>query len=324
MGPVNFPQVLISTGYHSEQSTLCLLSSWVSLIQSENPDFLLCDYAPSAALAAAAIGVKYARIGTGYTVPPIDFFSRMRYCNNTSASREADEDARRVLSFVNRAFSEIGFKANLEEMVWKASTIDILRTVAAFDHYENRSGAYRYFGVWPSTISNCLPVFSAHGMRCFAYLKDFSAFPKLLRLVSDHVSEVILYSPNLSESSRAHLNRMRNVQISSVPIRLDQLAGTCDCVITNGGHNTTLYALSLGIPVAVVSTNGEQAITGEIAARNRVGTWVRVNQPSDFERFATSIPKLVDFCKKQQFTGHQFASVENPIAAISEAVYELM
>tara|TARA_R110002073_G_scaffold149534_3_gene303244 strand:+ start:1989 stop:3173 length:1185 start_codon:yes stop_codon:yes gene_type:complete len=292
-GCATFNQVMLSLGYHNAISCRALLQCWIELIRSECPSIVVTDFAPSAVIASHVLGFEFARIGTGYTVPPCnERISTMKFASAVAIKRiESDEE--KVNSRVSNALHELGFDAfpTLSQCYQKSSA-DILRTVQQFDHYSRRESGGHYVGAWSSSKQTRLPPTGEGPIRIFAYLKPFPNLRPFLQAIAQISSSFVVCADGIEDDDRR--------VDSSVPIKfvddkvdLSSLSSAFDLVITNGNQNTTLHSVLSGVPVGVVSLHEEQAITGRIVKSLGIGTWVRSQSPECFDAFASELSRAV-------------------------------
>jgi len=69
--PRSWPALLVSLGYAQAPWLTGAALAWAAILDSVQPDAVLCDYAPALMLACQALGVRYLEAGGGFCVPPI-------------------------------------------------------------------------------------------------------------------------------------------------------------------------------------------------------------------------------------------------------------
>ena len=68
--PSSLAEILLGCGYADRAWLAGALAEWMRLLRDWKPDLLVCDYAPTALLAARALGIKRVSLGIPFAVPP--------------------------------------------------------------------------------------------------------------------------------------------------------------------------------------------------------------------------------------------------------------
>src|SRR5690606_26061110 len=111
---------------------------WRGVMDLAEPDLVLADYAPTALLAAAYLGIPRLSIGNGFAVPPQRSpWPSIRPDANVSPSRLSAVEGQ-LDRQVAQAHNCLGWRASLRvrELF---SPVDLLDTFAELDHYGYRA-----------------------------------------------------------------------------------------------------------------------------------------------------------------------------------------
>ena len=132
--PLHHADALHNAGYDNALSLASLLTAWRTMFSLLKPDRVVCDYAPTARLAANTLGIETICIDNGFSMPPLsanphDPLPHVRM-SVTPAPGQLAESERRVLDVVNGAMDDLGcapleaFSCLFREKVWYRNWVD--------------------------------------------------------------------------------------------------------------------------------------------------------------------------------------------------------
>ena len=278
--PASIPDILTACGYRDAEMLGVLLDGWLALLRQWRPDLVVCDFAPTALLAARMLGLPRVTYGNGFFTPPrLDPLPAFRF-DEPVAPERLRESNDRILAIVNGALAARG-AAPLERLADQfEADEDFLCTFPELDHYASRPTS-GYWGPrfrfdrgrevqWPR----------GNGRRVIVYVKR--ALPQLDALI-DYLARstlrVLAYIPELEETRRARL-AAAHVVVTDRPMRLDGPIRDCELVISHGGEGMSGGAVTHGVPQIVTPSHYEQYLTARRVEQLGVGAWVAGNAPA--------------------------------------------
>jgi hypothetical protein len=253
----NFSEVLFNVGYGNHARLTAIALAWRELIALAKPDMVIADHAPTALLAARALGVKRVTIGTGFTVPPLAAPMPTTQPWTSIAPERLKRADESCLAAINATAEALG-APKLERVAdMFEGSLRVFGTFAELDHYGPRPGE-RYYGPISGARSN-LP---APSERCeiFSYFRaeypPFNTVYEALRRIGKPTLMVIPDAPpDLVAASRSEPVRVTRDQVD---LRL--LGSETKLVVTYGGHGTAARLLNAGLPLVLVPVQLEQAL----------------------------------------------------------------
>ncbi|QJR12150.1 hypothetical protein DSM104443_03235 [Usitatibacter rugosus] len=258
--PRSFAEVMVGAGYRDPVTFSGILSAWHVLFAGWKPDLVIGDYAPTALIAARALGIRRATYGNGFFTPPAGrpmppFRTDLPAQEQDIANSEAF-----VLGIVNGALERLG-AAPLEYLAQQFEVDEhFLCTFPELDHYFPRSRV-GYWGPRMSIDRGRLTDWpEGRGKRVLVYLPATQpSLDDLFRQLRARGAEVVAYIPRLDAARRAAF-ASPHIRMSEGPVRLDRLLARCDLMVSLGGdiaHGT----LAFGIPQLLFPQQFEQHIT---------------------------------------------------------------
>lgn len=271
--PASYPEVLLPFGYRNAFALAPLADSWREPLEAWRPDVLVADFAPTAMLAARALGIRTVNYGSGFTVPPrLSPLPSFRFDEAVPAERLAlaDAQATEAASAVLRGWGArpLARFADLLEC-----DEELLCTFPELDSYGQRP-ASGYWGPRFLTSSGVrMPWPARGGKRVLVYMKrDYVHLDTMIDLLAGSTLRVALYVEGLEAARRARLEGTTR-RASDAPIRLDSLLDECDLVVSHGGE-LTIGTLARGIPQLVFPLQYEQYISARRVEQLGAGRWL--------------------------------------------------
>ncbi len=257
---LNYSDNLLRNGYGCAGGLEVRLKEWRALLDSHRPDLVVADHAPSALLAAMAMGVPRAAIGTGYTVPPLT-----RPIPGLQPWFDLPEGLlvqkeRKFLETVNPVLEKVGWAplSSVADIFLGAEPL--LCTYPELDHYANRSGMSYQGPIIHSAEGAKPPWPSDGGENVFLSMASYNRF---FRPVIDILGEtdlpVLAFIPGIADKDRHALVR-RNLRVTCRPVDLRDVGNRCFLAVTHGGFNTNALMLLAGIPLLICPQQLEQTV----------------------------------------------------------------
>ncbi|HEX4331814.1 MAG TPA: nucleotide disphospho-sugar-binding domain-containing protein [Usitatibacter sp.] len=270
--PFTFADLLSGCGYDRVGHVAGLLGGWLALLERWRPDMVVCDFAPTALIAARALGIRRASYGNGFSIPPrITPIPPFRFDEAIGAARIEASEAR-TLANANEALARLG-AAPLENL---AQTFEVdeefLTTFPELDSYGSRPAA----GYWGPgyNIDTGVPAAwpAGSGKRVGVYVrKRIPQLDSLIAALRDQDHRVTAFIPDLEPARAALLASPRRI-VSDRPIHLAPLLRECDLFVSHGG-SATIGTLLAGVPQLVFPGQYEQYITARRMEQLGVGAW---------------------------------------------------
>jgi UDP:flavonoid glycosyltransferase YjiC (YdhE family) len=289
----SYAGTLLQQGYHRSVALAGLLSAWRRLLAWLQPDLVLIDHAPTAALAARSLGLTAALIGVGYGSPPRTtplpaFDSRL----GVSAERLLAAEAN-ILQVINATLEPLGAAplGRLAELLDMAE--DFLCSFAELDHFGPRADRH-YWGPLETSFGTGRPTWPAgEGSRVFAFLDaGYAGFAALAAALRRLGLPTLAYARDLPSARAAELGGA-SLQFTDQPVDLAWALGQCDLAVSAASHGATAAALLAGRPLLLLPHQGEQAMIARRVAA--LGASLAIDVAAEPKAdFAAPIRRLVD------------------------------
>jgi len=255
--PVSFADMLLREGYEDPAGLLGVLQGWHALMRLTGVAAVVHDYAPTALLAARALGLPVMILGSGFMLPAAGVPSPGFFANASAAALQAAED--RFVANVNTALQALGSApiASLSELY--AGGEQVLTTFEELDPFAPRSQG-RYVGpMYALGRQTRIDWQGGAARRVFAYLRpEVPSCENLLQALQASQAEVICAMPGLPDAWPARYPRLRFV---AGAVDMAALLPDADLAITNGS-GTIPNCLHAGVPVLVLPHFNEQYLAG--------------------------------------------------------------
>ena len=257
---------LASAGLADADALNDVLASWIRIFQNVDPDLVVADYAPAAALVARG-RVPLMLVGNGYTVPPSD----MTHFPILHRTQEPIWDEMRLLTILNKTSQSHGI-APLERLPQLFSADDYLvETFPLLDPYDLQ----RMTAVDGPPFDN-VPIARREGAdEILVYLAPGYAIRRdIVRALIPVANKVRVYAPDLSFIQR-HRLKLAGAQLHRERLDLAQALASAKLVVHFGGSGLAAHALAAGVPQLIFSKHIEQELNGLALQRAGIGTLVR-------------------------------------------------
>lgn len=271
--PASFADILLGCGYRDPNELIGLLGGWRTLLATWRADLVVCDFAPTALLAAHTLGTRRVSYGNGFFTPPrLAPLPPFRFDEPVDPSLVAANDAL-ALASVNAALAHFDARPleRLADMF--AVDEDFLCTFPELDHYGTRPVS----GYWGPRLrldmGKVVDWPKGDGPRVFVYVQR--AMPQLDLLLESLAAgpyRVMAYIPGLDPAREARL-AARHRRVLERPVRMDVALSECDLLVCLGG-DIAGGALMRGVPVLLFPQHYEQYATAKRLEQLGAGLWL--------------------------------------------------
>jgi hypothetical protein len=296
--PLNHADILHNVGYSNGDNIHALLVAWRTLFAALRPDKVVCEYAPTAALAARTLDFDVVSIDSGFSMPPlpasiIEPLPAIRF--GVDSNKLADCETR-TLASINMALSAIGmaplpaFSYMFRGKVW-------YRNWCEFNHFAPHLPE-RHLGQVLGESNGERPVWPpGKGKKVFAYLKP--QHPQSAAVLKAAVAagyRVVGYLPNFKNFLIDELLLTGRLVVSDKPFDLNELPDDVDIGIWHSPTGAIARCLDKGMRMIALPMHPEQVLASD--AVRRAGVFVHVsdgteNWPQVFEKVLSwPSPKL--------------------------------
>lgn len=262
-----FADLLAQIGYINEQVLSHYVLDWCELILPLKPDWIISDHAPTAQLAARALGIPACLIGTGFILPPVKKFFPPLFSEFAQSVNQLDEKIlytmNKVLAlFKAEPYREIGDLFN--------SSRQFLCSFAELDHYGPRSNFHYWGALFDSSFGEVFAWPSGAEFYSFAYLTSkIKGFERAVAAVANLPGFKLLHIPAADKNIIEQYRDRHDVVIKSEPVLLSSVFDRVDLVVHQGGMGVSAQCLLKGVPQVLIPTQTEQRmLTRQMLTRN--------------------------------------------------------
>jgi UDP:flavonoid glycosyltransferase YjiC (YdhE family) len=251
-----FADLLAQIGYLNEQVLSHYVLDWCELILPLNPDWIISDHAPTAQLAARALGIPACLIGTGFILPPVQKFCPPLFSEFAQSVNQLDE---KILGTMNKLLAL--FKAEPYQEIGDLfnSSRQFLCSFAEQDHYGVRSNFHYWGALFDSSFGEEFALPSGAEFYSFAYLTSkIKDFERAVAAVANLPGFKLLHIPAADKNIIEQFSDRNDVVIKSAPVLLSSVFDRVDLVVHQGGMGVSAQCLLKGIPQVLIPTQTEQ------------------------------------------------------------------
>jgi len=255
----NWADVLLRTGHGAPGVLPRLLREWRALYDREQPALVVCDFAPSALMAAGLAGLRTIDVGSGYTPPPRRVpMPPTRFWADVPRARLLESEAQ-ALAAVNAARAEVGGMPLAALADTLAADRTILNCFPEFDHYGVRPGGDYYGNDFALHDGVAAEWPAGEGPRLFAYLRAGSqAMAPVLAVLRRLGLPSLVHARDLKPEHEALLSTPF-LRVSARPVRMADVVAGCAVVICHSPA-TAAAGLVHGRPVVMLPEHVEQTM----------------------------------------------------------------
>ncbi len=314
---IDFNEILLGSGYGHEDTFRGMYAAWKALLRLHAPDLVIASFAPTAALAARALGIPAVRIGTGWDCPPAVDPQPLFRAWEAGIERRREASARAVLATVNAALRAEGDTpvGSLSELHGAPT---LLCTYEELDPFRDVRGGGDYLGVLPAP-ANARQGGEAPDCDIFVYGRVTPVTDLLVDALRKLPAKSAAWFADMSEAERA-VRTGGNLRMLSSPANVAVLLPRVRVVVGYAGHGLTAEALRAGVPMLLTPVHQEQYVTAKRVAEAGAGLLV---DPWDAKpKFARALERLLDepaFAERARAFGARLAA-RSPEAGLERAV----
>lgn len=276
-------EILLAQGYLTPESLSGLFEAWRAQIAAIQPDVVVADYAPTAALAARSLGIPSAAVGIGFYMPPagkpmptlLDWIAIPPGRLQVTEQRLV-QNCNAMLARYAAAPLQWGSQLLLGDVA-------LLCSFHELDAYGRSEAEGNWYGSahmeggaapqWPD----------GEGAKVFAYLRG--AHPqsvRLLQALADEGCRTLCYYPDIAGGKPAPLDHPL-IRYSAEPLDLSLTLADAAMCINYGGDATVSQALLAGVPMLLAPMHVEQYLRARAVERMGAGiNLAALRQPLDY------------------------------------------
>lgn len=278
--------ILSYRGYGSIDGLTSLVQAWSSLVSAVSPDIIVCDYAPTAQIAASRLRIPRVVLSNSFSFPEPGNPGQ-DICPWAPAPIEAvRRNEQKIIDNINTVAARLRFPAirYLPDIFSYEGAF--ITELPIFDSYRNSRHNAAYVGAVPSghgfeTVNwGSLP-----GKRVLVYLKP--GRPKVdatLRLLRESGAIVRGYfAGQLPEDLQSSQNE--TFKLSNQPVNISASLEDADMAVFHGSIGTLCEIALSGKPAFALPTQIEQAFNSRLIREIGSGDWSGAQQAeSELER----------------------------------------
>jgi UDP:flavonoid glycosyltransferase YjiC (YdhE family) len=290
IAPLNFSDMLLNLGFEDPAGLAGALRAWGSLFALLRADVVVCDYAPTALLAARNAGLPRVTVGTGFSVPRAeDPLPALRHwaAADPNVLRALDD---RLLAAIRKALEGSGAAPPAAARDILEANADLLCTFRELDPFAPRE-AGEYVGPQGDAATGLdIGWGDAPRPRVFAYLKPRSArFEAVLAGLRAMDVSAIVAAPGLAPE-RAAAASTRSLRVVPSTVNLERVLPGSDLCVAHGGPGLAARALVAGVPMALLPEHLEQYLVASRLAKGGGAALVSPEEaPPDFGQWLTQL-----------------------------------
>lgn len=276
-----FADLLAQIGYINEQALSHYVLDWCELILPLKPNWIISDHAPTAQLAAHALGIPACLIGTGFILPPVKKFFPPLFSEFALSVNQLDEKIlytmNKVLAlFKAEPYREIGDLFN--------SSRQFLCSFAEQDHYGFRPSVNYQGALFDSSFGEEFTWPSGAEFYSFAYLTSkIKGFERAVAAVASLPGFKLLHVPAAEKTIIERYRDRNDVVIKSAPVLLSSVFDRVDLVVHQGGMGVSAQCLLKGIPQVLIPTQTEQRMLARQMLTQNIAKAVDHHKNSSFD-----------------------------------------
>jgi UDP:flavonoid glycosyltransferase YjiC (YdhE family) len=290
--PISYSEILFFFGYLEASGLTAMIKAWTGLISLIEPDIIIADHAPTALIAARALGIPRTTMGSGFFLPPATTpLPNMRPWLNVSSERLTQSD-QRALGTINAALQTLSARP-LERLsdLFECSK-HFLITFPELDHYGSRTTT-QYYGPILGPEGGAVPAWpQGHGPKVFAYLKPhYQEMEEVLDTLTAFQCRTAAFIGGISRQTLAKVQN-NTIFVSHNPYDIKRAASECDFGVCHAGHGTICELLLKGKPLLLLPMYLEQYL---IAKRvSDAGAGVIVDRENPHRDFGAAVGQLIN------------------------------
>lgn len=261
--PLNHADLLAEHGYANATRLAGLIQAWRSLLHLLQPDCVVVEAAPTAALAARSLQQRVVALDNGFFCPPLTTPLRPLHAHYEGGEPALLAREQHVTEQVDLALTHLGLPP-IERFAALFEYPTYWLTWPEINHFGYHSPE-RHLGPLhePGPLPSPSPA-TPRERRVVAYLKPTCAasLPALQWCLANGY-QVTAYLPQWPQQQIQHLLASGRITVSTQPLHLPPLLSSCDFTLCHGGVGTLSQSLSAGTPLLLLPTQAEQTRTAQ-------------------------------------------------------------
>jgi len=263
--------------------------SWLTLLEEESPDLVICDFAPVALLTAQQLNIPTVLMDLGFFIPDLNqplpsFFDYVIFSNQTT-DKQTLENAKqkaesRLLKMVNTTFSDFNFPPLKQFTDFYKADNTLWLNYAELSPFKHTAST-EFSGVVASENGGIVPQWKLNRFespKIFAYLKQDNPVNKTIMeaLRTDTTLDVIIYIPDCNDAIKKTCNS-DHLTIESLPMNISLVFRDADLIISNAGAGLIAQTLLAGKPLLLAPTYFEQILNADRAVKLGAAISLQIN-----------------------------------------------
>jgi len=253
---------LAMTGFFDPEILRTRFAWWHETFLRMRPALIVAEFAPTALLAARALGIPSCATGNSFGLPP----AHMPRFAPLVAEGETDGiefDDTRLLSAVNRVVGPYALPELMALPEIYRSDIALPTGISEWDPY----APWRQEALLPP-VAEIPPLADGSGEEVFIYFSvDELEEPANLEAIAALDIPARLYAPQMSEAQRARLASNPALTIESAPVPQREIVARTRVLVCAGQAGTLGLGVLAGLPVLNLPRQSEQRFNAMRAAR---------------------------------------------------------
>lgn len=275
-----YADVLLVTGYATQDSLWGLLRGWSTVLAGATPDLVIAGLAPTAMLAGRIAGLAVAAIGDGYALPPpTDPLPSMRPWADIPEDYFLSAEGR-VLPVINACLRAEAAEPLLSLADLFTTEVNYLCTFPELDHYEGRGEADYCGQIFGPSVGAAFDWPTGTAERVFVAMDGrHRPFRALLRALVELGLPTVVEARGITVEQAAALERP-GLRIHATP--LDRSAALADCdIVACQDIGMVGPALLASRPVLLLPDPIEQMMVLHRLARQGLGHGIPPDADTD-------------------------------------------
>jgi UDP:flavonoid glycosyltransferase YjiC (YdhE family) len=270
LSSVTLNDILSAMGLADTVAVHRLLGAWDDIFKRTQPDLVIADFSPLAALAARG-RIPLVHIGNGYTLPPHQM-KRFPLLHRFSPPAWSEEQ---TLAAVNEAAQAFGM-AVLDRLPQLFSgDACLVQTFPLFDPYDTQRTE-----PLDGPVFDRMPAMKGdRATQIFAYMSSgYALHPSFFAALRPVAAHLRIHAPGLTAAQVEELRRA-GAEIDPQPVPLADILPATRLIVHNGGPGVAAEALVAGVPQLVLSAQIEQDFNGQALQNAGVAKFLRLHEP---------------------------------------------
>jgi UDP:flavonoid glycosyltransferase YjiC (YdhE family) len=276
-GEASLADILLACGWIDAGAVGALVEGWRALMQAARADLVVCDYAPTAVLAARSLGIPSAAVGAGFAMPPAgQALPPLRDWEPAPRERMAAFEAR-VLDSVNQVLVRHGAEALGHASGLLLGDAPLLCTFPELDPWRRPAASAVWYGPNLAPPAGVAPHWPAgEGPKVFAYLSGpHPEHGALLAALQAAGCRTLCYSPEVAGGGKPPVDGP-GIAWARAPVDLGAALPESSFVVCHAGESTVSQALLAGRPLLMMPQAAESFL---MARRVReLGAGININE----------------------------------------------